>query len=72
MRGLLLVSLGKIVLSCWSQLSIRVQGRWLDSITDSMAMNLSNSRKLQRAEEPGVLQSVGSWRARGDLATEQQ
>ena len=32
--------------------------RWLDSITDTMDMNL---RKLQetRAEEPGMLESMG-------------
>ena len=31
--------------------------RWLDSITDSMDMNLS---KLQESKESGVLQSMGS------------
>ena len=43
--------------------------RWLDSITDSMNMNLS---KLQeRIEEYGVLHSMGSQRVGHDLATEQ-
>ena len=45
--------------------------RWLDSITDSMDMNLSKLREIVRTEEPGVLQSMGSQRARHDLATEQ-
>ena len=44
--------------------------RWLDSITDSMNMNLS---KLQgRTEEFGVRHSMGSQRVGHDLATEQQ
>ena len=33
--------------------------RWLDSITDSMDVNLSNSRRQRRTGEPGVLQSMG-------------
>ena len=33
--------------------------RWLDSITDSMDMNLSKLREIVRTEEPGVLQSMG-------------
>ena len=34
--------------------------RWLDSITNSMDINLSNSQEI---EEPGMLQSMGlqSW-----------
>ena len=34
--------------------------RWLDSITDSMDMNLSNSGRWWRIGEPGMLQSMGS------------
>ena len=33
--------------------------RWLDSITDSMDMNLSKLSEIVRTEEPGVLQSMG-------------
>ena len=42
--------------------------RWLDSITDSVDMSLSNSRRQRRTGEPGMLQSMESH----DLATEQQ
>ena len=38
---------------------------WLDSITDLMDMNLSNF------QEPGVLRSMGSQRARHDQVAEQ-
>ena len=31
--------------------------RWLDGIMDSMDMNLSNSGRQKRTEEPGVLQT---------------
>ena len=41
--------------------------RWLDSITDSMDMNLS-----RWTGEPGMLQSMGLQRVRYDLVTEQQ
>ena len=44
--------------------------RWLDSLTNSMDMNLSNSGRQWRAEEPGVLQSTGLQRAGSSLATE--
>ena len=37
-----------------------------------MDMNLSNSGRQWRTEEPGVLQSTGSQRAGPSLATEQQ
>ena len=43
--------------------------RWLDSITDSMDMNLS---KLWSTEKPGVLHSMGLQRVGHDLATERQ
>ena len=33
--------------------------RWIGSITDLMAMNLSKLRRWWRPEEPGMLQSVG-------------
>ena len=33
--------------------------RWLDGITGSMDMNLSNSRRQWRTGKPGVLQSTG-------------
>ena len=33
--------------------------RWLDSIADSVDMNLTNSRRWWKAEESGVLQSMG-------------
>ena len=33
--------------------------RWLDSITDSMNMNLSKLQEILKEEEPGVLQSMG-------------
>ena len=42
--------------------------KWLDSITDSMDMNLSKLRR-QQTEEPGVLQSIQ--RVKHELATEQ-
>ena len=44
--------------------------RRLDSITNSMDMNLSNSRRQWRTRKPGI--SMGWQRVRHDLATEQQ
>ena len=38
--------------------------RWLDGITDSMDMSLSKLLEIVKAGEPGVLQSVGSQRAK--------
>ena len=35
---------------------------WLDSITDSMDMNLSKLREIVETEEPGMLQSKKSQR----------
>ena len=46
--------------------------RCLDSITDSMDMNLSKLQETMEEREPGMLQSMGSQRVRHDLATEQQ
>ena len=54
--------------------------RRLDSLTDSMDMNLSKLRETEeedrrgqkRTEEPGMLQSMGLQRVRYALATEQQ
>ena len=44
--------------------------RWLDSITDSMDLNLKSSGRQWMAEETGVLQSMGLQRVRHDLVTE--
>ena len=46
--------------------------RWLDSITDSMDMNLSKLREIIKAKVPGVLQSMWSQRVICDFETEQQ
>ena len=46
--------------------------KWLDSMTDSMDMNLSKVQEVVKDRKPGVLQSTGSQRVRHDLATEQQ
>ena len=46
--------------------------RWLDSITDSMDMNLSKARRQWKTGKPGMLQSLGSQRVRHDWATEKQ
>jgi len=44
--------------------------RWLDSITDSVDMNLNNSRRYEKTEETGRPQSMELQRVRLDLATE--
>ena len=46
--------------------------RWLDSITDSKDVNLSELWEIVEAEEPDMLQSMGSQRVGYDLAAEQQ
>ena len=45
--------------------------RWLDSITDSMNMNLSKLQKTVEHKEPGMLQSLGL-QSRHNLGTEQK
>ena len=45
--------------------------RWLDSITNSMDMNLSNFEG-QRTGKPGELQTMGSQRVGHNLVTEKQ
>ena len=46
--------------------------RWLDSITNSMNINLSKLQENSGGQGRGVLQSMGSQRVRHNLATEQQ
>ena len=46
--------------------------RWLDSITDSLDMNLSKLQKIVEDRGAGMLQSMGSQGVRHNLATEQQ
>ena len=46
--------------------------RWLESITDSVHMNLSNLWELVMDRKPRMLQSMGLQRVGHDLATEQQ
>ena len=46
--------------------------KWLDGIIDSMNMSLSKLYDIVKDRQAGVLQSVGSQRARHDLTTEQQ
>ena len=46
--------------------------RWLDSITDSIDMNLEKLQEIVETEEPVMLQSIGSQRIGYVLATEQQ
>ena len=44
--------------------------KWLDSITDSMDMNLSKLQGIVKDREACMLQSLGSHRVGGDLTTE--
>ena len=44
--------------------------RWLDNITDSVNMNLSNSRRLWRTEGPRILQFMGLQRVEHVIAIE--
>ena len=46
--------------------------RWLNGITDSMDMNLSELKKIVKDRKPGVLQFMGLQRVEHNLATEQQ
>ena len=43
--------------------------QWVDGITDSMDMSLSKFQELGMDREPGVVQSIGSQRARHDWAS---
>ena len=45
--------------------------RWLNGITDSMAMSLGQLQELVMDRKSGMLQSRGSQRVRHDLVTEQ-
>ena len=49
--------LGKIENKCRRE---QQRMRWLDSITDSMDMNLSKFQEIVKDREPIVLQSMGS------------
>ena len=46
--------------------------RWLDTITDSMDVNLSKLQEIVKVTEAWYAQSMGSQRIGPDLATEQQ
>ena len=58
---------------CWLGLSGgEKDDKGLDDITDSMDMNLSKLQEMIKDREPGMLQSMGSHRARQNWVTEQQ
>ena len=51
----------------------KIEGRWLDSITDSVDVNLFKLQEIYRGTgRPGMLQSLGSQGVGHDLVTEQQ
>ena len=50
----------------------RQRMRWLDSIIDSVDMNLNKLWETVRTEDPGVPQSMESQRIRHNLSTEQK
>ena len=45
---------------------------WLEGITNSKDMSLSELQEIVRKGKPGMLQSMESQRVRHDLVTEQQ
>ena len=46
--------------------------RWLESITNSMDMNMSKLQEIAKDRKPEVGQSMGLQRVEHDLVTEQQ
>ena len=60
---------------CWERLRAGEGGnrmRWLDVITDSTDRVWATSRRWWWTGRPGVLQSMGSWRAGHNFTAEQQ